>query len=48
MTKALAAARTLADEVLTRDAELRLIWDEAADQGAELRRWVADLQRALA
>ena len=48
MTKALAAARTLADEVLTPDAELRLIWDEAADEGAELRRWVADLQRALA
>jgi hypothetical protein len=47
MTKALAAARALADQVITRDAELRLIWDEAADQGTELRRWVADLQRAL-
>jgi hypothetical protein len=34
--------------VLTRDAELRLIWDGAPDKGAELRRFVASLQTALA
>jgi DNA-binding SARP family transcriptional activator len=40
---ALSAAR-----VLTRDAELRLMWDEAPDNGAELRKFVASLQTALA
>jgi hypothetical protein len=47
MVTALAAARTLAARVITRDAALRLIWDGGADQGAELRRWVGELQRAL-
>jgi hypothetical protein len=31
-----------------RDAELRLMWDEAPDHGAELRSFVASLQTALA
>jgi hypothetical protein len=48
MLQALNAARTLADHVLTRDAELRLIWDAGPDQGAELRRLVSSLQQALA
>ena len=47
MVTALAAARILAGRVITRDAELRLIWDGASDQGAELRRRVAELQTAL-
>jgi hypothetical protein len=34
--------------VLTRDAELRLIWEDGADQGRELRESVASLQKALA
>jgi Domain of unknown function (DUF4259) len=45
---ALSAARILAARVLTRDAELRLMWDEAPDNGAELRKFVASLQSALA
>jgi hypothetical protein len=48
MAKALTAARVLADRVITRDAELRLIWDATPEGAAELRRWVARLQRALA
>jgi hypothetical protein len=48
MLQALNAARILADRVLTRDAELRLIWDAGSDKGAELRRWVSSLQQALA
>jgi hypothetical protein len=48
MSEALAAARTLAGRVLTRDAELRLIWDGAPDKGAALRTFVASLQKALA
>jgi hypothetical protein len=47
MVTALAAARILAGKVITRDAALRLIWDGAPDQGADLRRWVAELQGAL-
>jgi len=30
------------------DSELRQIWDSGPDRGAELRKWVARLQRALA
>ena len=48
MPLALSAARVLAARVLTRDAELRLMWDEAPDNGAELRKLVASLQTALA
>jgi hypothetical protein len=48
MFTALSAARTLAGRVLTRDAELRLIWEGAPDKGAELRSLVAALQTALA
>ena len=48
MSTALSSARVLAAHVLTRDAELRLIWDGAPDKGAELRRLVASLQTALA
>jgi hypothetical protein len=33
---------------MLRDAELRLMWDEAPDNGAELRKFVASLQTALA
>ncbi|EYF08248.1 DUF4259 domain-containing protein [Chondromyces apiculatus] len=47
LAKALRAARTLADRVITRDAELRLIWDGAPDGGAGLRGWVASLKEAL-
>ena len=35
------------DDML-RDAELRLMWDEAPVNGAELRKFVASLQTALA
>jgi hypothetical protein len=48
MTQALNAARVLAGRVLTRDAELRLIWDDAPDNGAALRKLIASLQQALA
>jgi hypothetical protein len=48
MSMALSSARVLAAHVLTRDAELRLMWDGAPDGGAELRRVVASLQTALA
>jgi hypothetical protein len=48
MTQALNAARVLAGRVLTRDAELRLIWDDAPDNGAALRKFVSSLQQALA
>ncbi|MBO4226125.1 hypothetical protein [Bradyrhizobium neotropicale] len=47
MTQALNAARLLAARVLTRDAELRLIWDDAPDSAA-LRKLIASLQQALA
>jgi hypothetical protein len=48
MFLALGAAPKLADRVLTRDAELRLIWVTGPDQGADLRKCVASLQKALA
>jgi Domain of unknown function (DUF4259) len=48
MAQALNAARVLAGRVLTRDAELRLIWDDAPDNGAALRKLIASLQQALA
>jgi hypothetical protein len=48
MPQALTAARTLAHRALTRDAELRLIWDGAPDNGAALRKIVASLHKALA
>jgi len=48
MSTALPAARILAGRVLTRDAELRLIWEGAPDKGAALRTFVASLQKALA
>ena len=48
MAQALNAARVLAGGVLTRDAELRLIWDDAPDGGAALRKLIASLQQALA
>jgi hypothetical protein len=48
MTQALIAAHVLAGRVLTRDAELRLIWDDAPDNGAALRKLIASLQQALA
>ncbi len=46
--RALQAARVLAEGVVTRDAEIRLIWDNGPDQGAELRKIVGSLQKALA
>jgi hypothetical protein len=48
MKQALNAARVLAGRVLTRDAELRLIWDDALDDHAALRKLIASLQQALA
>jgi len=48
LAKALSAARVLARDVITPDAALRLIWDASPDGAAELRKWVARLQRALA
>jgi len=48
MERALIAARTLADRVITRDAELRLIWDEAPDRGRALRLALALLRQELA
>jgi hypothetical protein len=38
----------LVDQVLSRDAELRLIWDAAPDGGDSLRRWLDALKKALA
>jgi hypothetical protein len=48
MAQAIPAARALAEQVITRDAEVRLIWDSGPDSGAELRRIVSSLQLALA
>jgi len=48
MFVALSSARILAANVLTRDAELRMMWDGAPDNGAELRKFVGSLQTALA
>jgi hypothetical protein len=47
MARAVSSARILASQVITRDAELRLIWDDAADAGAAFRECVAVLQAAL-
>ena len=41
------AARVLASKLVTRDAALRMIWDQAPDRGEAFRRSVAELQRAL-
>lgn len=41
------AARVLVDGLLTRDSELRLIWDQGPDKGAGLRASVASLRQAL-
>ncbi len=48
MELALVAARILADRVLTRDAEIRLIWDEAPDRGKALRDAIWTLRQELA
>lgn len=48
MERALVAARTLADRVLSRDAEVRLIWDDAPDRGYALRQALRTLRRELA
>lgn len=48
MEWALVAARTLADKVITRDAELRLIWDDAPDRGRSLRAALSRLRQELA
>lgn len=47
LAAAVAAARILIDQVITRDAELRLIWDDGPDKGAELRAAVESLREAL-
>jgi hypothetical protein len=47
MDRALSAARTLAGRVITRDSELRMIWEGAPDRGAGLHTAVASLQKAL-
>lgn len=48
MERALVTARILADGVLTRDAEVRLIWDEAPDRGKALRDALWTLRQELA
>ena len=48
MDHALSAARTLADRVITRDGELRRLWESGPDRGAGLHAAVASLQKALA
>ena len=47
LAEAVETARHLAAEVITFDAELRLIWDAAADGGAALREQVRSLQASL-
>jgi hypothetical protein len=47
MEQALRAARTLADRVITRDSELRMLWERGADRGAGLHAAVTSLQSAL-
>jgi hypothetical protein len=47
MPRALAAARVLVEQVVTFDAALRLIWDDAPNEGAALRGAVASLRSAL-
>ncbi|HEU5074228.1 MAG TPA: DUF4259 domain-containing protein [Polyangiaceae bacterium] len=48
MERALVTARALADQVITRDAELRLIWDDAPDRGKALRDALWTLRQELA
>jgi hypothetical protein len=48
LSRALEDARALAAAVISRDAELRLIWDGAPDRGASFRTAVASLEAALA
>jgi hypothetical protein len=45
--RALAAARILVAQVITRDAELRMIWERAPDRGAALHAAVSSLKEAL-
>jgi hypothetical protein len=45
--QALAAARILITQVITQDAELRMIWERAADSGAALYAAVSSLKEAL-
>jgi hypothetical protein len=45
--RALAAARILITQVITQDAELRMIWERAADRGAALYTAVSSLKEAL-
>jgi hypothetical protein len=45
--QALSAARTLAGQVLTRDSELRMIWEEGPDRGGRLHAEIASLRKAL-
>jgi hypothetical protein len=47
LKKALVRARILADAVVTRGAELRMIWEEAPDAGARFREIATTLRRAL-
>jgi hypothetical protein len=48
MATALRGARVLASKILGLDSELRKAWDSGPERGAELRKWVARVQRALA
>lgn len=48
MEQALSAARTLSGQVLVREAELRLIWENGPDRGSSLHESVASLRKALA
>ena len=47
MEQASSAARALAGRVITRDAEVRMIWESGEDRGAALHAAVASLQEAL-
>jgi hypothetical protein len=47
MAQALTAARALVPQIITRDSELRLIWDGSPDGGKVLRALVAALGEAL-
>jgi hypothetical protein len=47
LATALDAARILATQVISREAELRLIWSDTAEHRAELERAVSSLQQAL-
>jgi len=48
MERALVTARRLVEQVITRDAELRLIWDDAPDRGRALRVALWNLRQDLA